>query len=130
MLTIGISSLRRHFSSKAVLDWASGTEAIAKRLFQVHTVEVDDGPRADPRGMRPFELKKKLTAISDFKGDLSETNKYHPGIIESWKKLYDKYMNGDIKLPGRDPAGPLTFHHEADPDNVKIVYDKHGRVQH
>jgi len=122
--------LFRRFCSKPKLDWTTGTKAIAEELFRTYTVEIDEGPRCDPRGMRPFELKKKLSALKSFSGDLSKTNEYHPDIIKIWQSLYNDFMNGNIRLPGRDPAGPLTFHHDADKENVRMLYDKHGRVEH
>ena len=125
-----LSVLFRQFCSKRKLDWNSGNKAIAEELFKVYTVDIDDGPRCDPRGMRPFELKKKLSALESFSGDLSRINDYHPDIIKIWQSLYNEFMNGNIKLPGRDPAGPLTFHHESDKENVRMLYDKHGRVEH
>ena len=122
--------ISRGFSAKPKLDWSSGNRAIAEELFRVYTVDIDEGPRCDPRGMRPFELKKKLGALKSFSGELSKTNEYHPDIIKIWQSLYDDFMNGNVKLPGRDPAGPLTFHHDADKENVRMLYDKHGRVEH
>jgi len=127
---VPVSIFARRFCSKGTFDWSSGNKAIAEELFNVYTVEIDEGPRCDPRGMRPFELKKKLAALKSFSGDLSKTNEYHPDIIKIWQSLYDDFMNGNVKLPGRDPAGPLTFHHEADKENVRMLYDKHGRVEH
>lgn len=120
----------RNFCSSAKFDWSIGDKAIAEKLFRVYTVDSDEGPRCDPRGMRPFELKKKLSGIKEFSGDLSEVNQHHPDIIKIWQSLYNEFMNGNIKLPGRDPAGPLTFHHDADKENVRMLYDKHGRVEH
>jgi hypothetical protein len=116
--------------TKSTLDWTSGIESIAGRLFQVHTVNIPDGPRVDPRGMRPFELKRLLQSIPEFQGDLSKVKEFHPLIVEAWQMMYNDFMNGNVKLPGRDPAGPLTFHHNADKDNVRVMYDKHGRVEH
>lgn len=123
--------IRKAFcSSSSVFNWNSGSEAIARKLWQKYTVDIDEGPRCDPRGMRPFELKKRLSGLEDFKGELSETNKYHPDIILAWQKMYDEFMNGNVKLPGRDPAGPLTFHKPSDKECVRLTYDKHGRVDH
>ena len=116
--------------SSGTLDWSRGVDSVATRLFQVYTAGVSEGPRVDPRGMRPFELKKLLGGLPDFVGDLSKTKDYHPEIVDRWQKLYNSFMNGNVKLPGRDPAGPLTFHHDADKDNVRVMYDKHGRVEH
>lgn len=124
------SLFSRLFCSARKLDWTSGNRAIAEELFRVYTVDIDDGPRCDPRGMRPFELKKKLSEIKEFSGDLTQTHQYHPDIITIWQSLYNEFMNGNVKLPGRDPAGPLTFHHDADKENVRMLYDKHGRVEH
>jgi len=120
----------RLFGTSSKLTWASGVPTIAESLFQKYTVDVDEGPRCDPRGMRPFELKKKLRGLGNFDDELSDVLKYHPDILMAWQKLYDSFMNGNVKLPGRDPAGPLTFHHDADKTNVRILYDKHGRVEH
>jgi Fe-S-cluster formation regulator IscX/YfhJ len=120
----------RLFCSGKTLGWSSGIPKIAEKLFQKYTVEVDEGPRCDPRGMRPFELKKKLKGLDNFEGDLQEISKYHVELVAEWQKLYDSFMNGNVKLPGRDPAGPLTFHHDADKSNVRMLYDKHGRVEH
>jgi len=122
--------IARLFSSSSPFDWTKGADALAQRLFEVYTVDVDDGPRVDPRGMRTFELKKKLQALEGFTGDLDRVKEFHPSIVEAWQRLYSEFMNGNVKLPGRDPAGPLTFHHEADKENVRIVYDKNGRVNH
>ena len=99
-------------------------------MFEVYTQGVNEGPRTDPRGMRPFELKKKLKGIPEFSDDLSRVQEFHPAIIEIWQRYYNEFMNGNVKLPGRDPAGPLTFHKEADTENVRLMYDKHGRVDH
>lgn len=123
-------SLVRTFCSQGRFDWTTESEKIAKRLFEVYTVGVDEGPRTDPRGMRAYELKKKLSDLKDFTGDLSRVNEFHQQITIAWQRLYNDFMNSSVKLPGRDPAGPLTFHHEADKENVRIVYDKNGRVNH
>ncbi len=121
----------RFFSGEAKrLDWGSGNGSIASRLFEVYTANVSEGPRIDPRGMRPFELRKLLQGLPEFTGDLSKIKEYHPAIIENWQKLYNSFMNGNVKLPGRDPAGPLTFIHDCDKENVRDMYDKHGRVEH
>ena len=130
MLSRCSAGVRRYFCTKPTLDWSQGHEPVAKRLFELHTVEIDYGPRTDPRGMRLFELKKKLSAIPEFKGDLARAGEYHTPIVQRWQQMYNEFMNGNVKLPGRDPAGPLTFHHECDKENVSIVYDQHGRVQH
>lgn len=122
--------LSRTFSSLKTLDWNSGLDAITEKLFQIHTVAVPEGPRVDPRGMRVFELKKLIRGIPEFRGDLDLVKDHHPLIIEKWQQLYNNFMNGNVKLPGRDPAGPLTFHHDADKVNVRVMYDKHGRVEH
>lgn len=122
--------ITRYFCSAATLNWNKGTDVIAKRLFQLYTQDVDDGPRTDPRGMRVFQLKKKLEGIPEFKDDLSKVSEFHPEIVKAWQKYYNDFMNGNVKLPGRDPAGPLTFHHECDKENVRLLYDKHGRVDH
>lgn len=120
----------RLFSAASKLDWTSGTRPIAKRLFEVYTAGVDDGPRVDPRGMRPFELKKLLQGLPEFDGDLSKLKDHHPDIVNAWQAMYNSFMNGNVKLPGRDPAGPLTFIHDSDKENVRDLYDKHGRVEH
>jgi hypothetical protein len=120
----------RFFSKQSGLDWNSGTQPIAARLFEVYTAGVDEGPRVDPRGMKLFVLRKLLQGLPEFSGDLSQVKEYHPKIVEDWQKLYNSFMNGNVKLPGRDPAGPLTFIHDADKENVRDLYDKHGRVQH
>jgi hypothetical protein len=120
----------RKFCSRISFDWAIGSKAIASKLFQAYTVEPEDSIKVDPRGMRVFELKKRLNQLPGFTGGIDKTADHHEEIVRTWQSLYNVYMNGNVKLPGRDPAGPLTFHHDADPDNVKIVYDKHGRVQH
>ena len=130
MLGSRILGCRLFSKSTDKVDWSLGSTVIASRLFQVYTAGVTEGPRVDPRGMRPFELKKLLGQLPDFHGDLGKTKDYHPEIVERWQKLYNEFMNGNVKLPGRDPAGPLTFHHDADKDNVRVMYDKHGRVQH
>jgi Fe-S-cluster formation regulator IscX/YfhJ len=122
--------LVRKFCTRTKIDWTNGSEKIAQALFEVYTVEVEDGPRVDPRGMRSFELKKKLEGLKHFNGDLNRANEFHAEIVSRWQRLYSEFINGTVKLPGRDPAGPLTFHHEADKENVRIVYDKHGRVDH
>ncbi len=103
---------------------------MATRLFEVYTAGVSEGPRVDPRGMRPFELKKLLQGLPEFKGDISRVKDFHPEIVQHWQGFYTNFMNGNVKLPGRDPAGPLTFHHDADRVNVRVMYDKHGRVEH
>lgn len=121
--------MRRQFCTK-VFDWTRGADSIARKLFEVHTLAIDEGPRCDPRGMRPFELKKRLSVIPEFTGSLADVNLYHADIIKAWQVYYDDFMNGNVKLPGRDPAGPLTFHKINDAENVTMVYDKHGRVVH
>ena len=120
----------RFFSKQAGLDWTHGTQPIAKRLFEVYTVAVEEGPRVDPRGMKPFELRKLLQSMPEFTGDSTKVKEYHPQIVSEWQKLYNSFMNGNVKLPGRDPAGPLTFIHDSDKENIRDLYDKHGRVEH
>ncbi len=112
------------------MDWTAGPQAIAQRLCKTYTLDIDEGPRCDPRGMRASELKKKLANLGDFSGDLSDVSKYQSAIIAEWQRMYDSYMNGNIKLPGRDPAGPFTFHKPSDKEGVRLTYDKHGRVEH
>jgi hypothetical protein len=130
MIRARLIGCRLFSKTNGAFDWSNGTEAVATRLFEVYTASVSEGPRVDPRGMRPFELKKLLSGLPDFTGDLSKVKDLHPEIVERWQKLYSSFMNGNVKLPGRDPAGPLTFHHDADKVNVRVMYDKHGRVEH
>ena len=80
--------------------------------------------------MRPYELKKRLAAIPEFSGDMGDVHKYHEEVLRAWQAHYAAFMNCSVKLPGRDPTGPLTFHKINDNENVKIVYDKNGRVVH
>ena len=119
--------LRRFFSLNSKLNWTSGTPAIAEALFTKLCTNLDHGvPAVDPRGMRITQLKRNLSSI-DFDDDLTKTERYHQAIIEEWQKLYDGMLNGNIRLPGAEKAGPLTFAKQNDKDCVPDLHDKHGR---
>lgn len=76
--------------------------------------------------MRITQLKRYLTSI-DFGDDLSKTEEHHLAIIQVWQKLYDDMVNGNVKLPGHEKAGPLTFAKQNDKDCIQDLHDKHGR---
>ncbi len=123
--------LTRLFCSPKSLNWLSGTDAIAQSLFETHTTGVPDGVRAcDPRGMKTSELKRRLGSVSSFNDDMTKASKFSDVVISRWQYLYNDWVNRGAKLPGKEKAGPLTFHKESDAGNVRDLYDKNGRVQH
>ena len=109
------------------LNWSSGPGAIAEALFTKLCTNLEQGvPAVDPRGMRITQLKRNLTSI-EFHDDLTKTERYHQEILQEWQKLYDNMVNGNIRLPGAEKAGPLTFAKQNDKDCVPDLHDKHGR---
>jgi hypothetical protein len=76
--------------------------------------------------MRTTQLKRYLSTIG-FDDDLGQTEQHRLDIIKDWQQLYDDMVNGNVKLPGAEKAGPLTFAKQNDKDCVPDLHDKHGR---
>ena len=120
-------NLRYFASGKTKLTWEVGSRAIAQALFNKLCTNLDFGVVAvDPRGMRLTQLKRNLNMIG-FEGDLAQTEKYHLDVISEWQNLYNDMVNGNVKLPGYEKAGPLTFAKVNDVDCNKDQHDKDGR---
>mmetsp|Transcript_4067 Transcript_4067/g.3346 ORF Transcript_4067/g.3346 Transcript_4067/m.3346 type:complete len:113 (-) Transcript_4067:49-387(-) len=104
---------------------------LAKALFDKYTnVDIMIATPLDPRGMRTSELKKRLRNLPGFEDDLTFTDTYRQDILSEWQQLTDNKHDTDFHMPGKEKAGPLTFHREADPVNKdgKDLYDSHGRI--
>ncbi|EER12766.1 hypothetical protein Pmar_PMAR018018 [Perkinsus marinus ATCC 50983] len=129
----------RQFCTNSVprLTFASGSAVLAKALFDKYTdVDMMLTTPLDPRGMRASELKRRLKNLpgfevaSCFQDDLAKTEAYRAAILSEWQLLTDNKHDSDFHMPGKEKAGPLTFHREADPVNKdgKDFYDTHGRI--
>jgi Fe-S-cluster formation regulator IscX/YfhJ len=119
----------RSFASEMTnkLKWSAGTTVIAQELFKTLCTNLEPGePAIDPRGMRTSQLRRYLSQI-EFDDDLTKTAEYQNDIISEWQRLYDGMVNGNIKLPGAEKAGPLTFAKVNDKECVSDLHDKHGR---
>ena len=119
--------LGRWFCSAPKLKWVAGSGAIAEVLFKKLCTNLDYGvPAVDPRGMRVTQLKRHLVHVG-FDDDLARVPEYHSDIIQAWQRLYDDMLNCNIRLPGAEKAGPLTFAKVNDKDCVEDLHDKDGR---
>ena len=109
------------------LSWSSPIPEVSEALFHRFSANVEpfEFP-VDPRGMQLAQMKRYLISLG-FKGDLSKTAENLPLLISHWQKLYDAMVNGNIKLPGNEKAGPLTFSKQNDPEGQKDLHDKDGR---
>ena len=132
-------SVLRPFSTKDIhgtgskishpnLSWGIGEDKVAVCLFNKFStnLEIGDIP-VDPRGMKLPQFKKLLSGIGFASTELSQAQAFMPKVLEFWQKYYDDMVNGDISLPGREKAGPLTFAKQNDKERVDDLYDKHGR---
>lgn len=108
------------------LSLSSHKREIAEKLF---AASFTDSVPLDPRGMSNSKLKQELRRIGVV--DSFETLHQHaPEILSHWRNLYQNHNSKPVKLPGAEKAGPLTFIHEKDSENVRDLYDQHGRVNH
>ena len=122
-----LSLARRFLSSNST---QIEPKELASRLFKSLCTQLPPGAMAvDPRGMKFSQLKRHLRTIK-YSDDLPALEPHHANIVAEWQTLYDEMVNDSIALPGREKAGPLTFHKVNDAENVRDLYDKHGRVQH
>ena len=118
---------KRLFSSQSPLSWSDGSETIAQRLFEKFSTNLDiNEVPVDPRGMKSPQMKRHLKEIG-FQGPLTEVDTKLYELTSHWQRLYDDMVNGNIALPGREKAGPLTFAKVNDKECVKDLHDKDGR---
>jgi hypothetical protein len=108
--------------------FSSSPTSIAELLNSKYSVNIEP-PQIpiDPRGMKYSKLKQLLRK-ADYKEPVPE--ELHEPIIKEWQNLFDNKIFTNIKLPGHEKAGPMTFKKVNDEQSIPVMYDKHGRVEH